>query len=637
MACLLLTVACVVCSPALPRVRAESPAGGRQLERLDRGLVVVPRGPGYFLSWRWLLSDPLEAQFEVLRADGEAAPRPIATVGAEQGTNFWDQDVPSGVAPRYAVRLKDVSTSGASVGFAAGSEPVRPWSGAWREIPLQTLSGYRPGDVSVGDLTGDGRYELVVHQLDRPRDNSHSGVTGRPLLEAYTLEGELLWRIDLGVNIREGEHYTQFMVYDLDGDGLAEVACKTADGTVDGTGAVIGDAAQDYRILDSDDRRYGRVLDGPEYLTVFDGRTGAAVSTVDYVPGREPIDGWGGIGGNGGNDAYGNRCDRFLACVAYLDGQRPSLVMCRGVYGRTVMVAWDFRDGTLRQRWTFDSGVAYPPYDEASPYSGMGGHSLAVADVDQDGRDEIVYQAMALDDDGTGLYSTGLRHGDVVHVTDVDPSHPGQEVFSVQENEGRTVRFQTPGAVLRAAGSGKFLWSHSPGIDVGGGLVADIDPRHEGLEVWGGPGGLRTARGETIGRAPRGSRFAIWWDGDLLRELVRGAAVVKWDWESQRSFPLLETGDATAPRGPNLVADVLGDWREELLLVGPDGKSLRLYTTNHPTAHRLVTLMQEPQYRLGIAWQNVAYNKPAYPAYYLGTGMQTPARPRARLVSPAAP
>ncbi|MCA9172452.1 MAG: rhamnogalacturonan lyase, partial [Planctomycetales bacterium] len=412
----------------------------------------------------------------------------------------------------------------------------------------------------------------------------------------------------------EGEHYTQFLVYDLDGDGCAEVMCKTADGTVDGRGQVIGDADKDWRDHTEGARTWGRILQGPEYLTVFRGTDGAALATVDYVPGREPINGWGGIGGNGGNDSYGNRCDRFLACVAYLDGQRPSAVMCRGVYGRTVLAAWDWRDGKLSQRWVFDTGVSYPPFADASPFSGMGGHAVSVADVDEDGRDEIVYQAMVVDDDGTGLYSTGLRHGDVLHVTDIDPQHPGLEVFTVQENEDDTVRFQTPGVALRDARTGEILWSHSPGIDVGQGLVADIDPRSPGLEVWGGPGGLRAADGRELGSKPRTISFAMWWDGDLLRELVspRGE-ITKWNWQTAQEeslfAPEIRRGRFRGGRGPSFMGDVIGDWREELLIAAPDGKSLRLYTTTIAPESRQITLLADMQYRLSLVWQNVAYNK----------------------------
>lgn len=634
-------------------------ATGRQMENLSRGIVALPRSEGgIFVSWRLFGTDPEGIAFNIYRDQGEGLPALVNAEPLVGATCLVDHEADPATAPEYFLRTILGGVEGPS------TRSVNAWAGGHLEIPIQTIDGYEPGDASVADLDGDGELEIVLHQVSRPRDNSFAGVTGEPVLDAYKLDGRLLWRINLGKNIREGEHYTQFMVYDLDGDGRAEVACKTADGTTDGTGMAIGDAAKDWRTLEPGSPRDGRILAGPEYLTVFDGMTGKALATVDYVPGRDPIDGWGGIGGNAGNDSYGNRCDRFLACVAYLDGERPSLVMCRGVYGRIVLAAWDWRDGTLSQRWVFDTGPSYSPFQDASPFAGMGGHSLSVGDIDADGRDEIIYQAMVVDDDGTGLYSSGLRHGDAMHLTDIDPDRPGQEVFTIQENEDHAARFQTPGGALRDARTGEILWSHSPAVDVGAGLVADIDPTHRGLEAWGGPGGLRNARGRPIGPAPREADWCIWWDGDLLRELVSTGRVwrrsnpgprlapvgtvgpgrdprrlrpattrvMKWNWQTGQSEQIFACDAVGVSRGPALLGDLVGDWREEMLLVAPDGKSLRLYTTTIPTALRLTTLLHDPQYRLGIAWQNVVYNKPPHPSFYLGEGMSAPVRPELRLV-----
>lgn len=598
----------------------------RQMEALDRGLVAVRQTDGtVFTSWRLLGTDPEGISFHLYRVSGGKEER----VNKEplNGATCRVDEAP-GKADAYLVR----PVSGGKEGAPGGRAKVL--GANFIEIPIRPIEGYRPGDASVGDLDGDGEYEIVLHQVSGGRDNSFAGITGTPVLDAYKLDGTHLWRIDLGINIREGEHYTQFMVYDLDGDGRAEIACKTADGTKDGTGKVIGDPNKDWRNKEADSQRYGRILSGPEFFTIFDGRTGAALKTVDFIPGRDPIDGWGGIGGNGGNDNYGNRCDRFLACVAYLDGKRPSVVMSRGVYGRTVLAAWDWRGGELTSRWVFDSGIGKAPYDKDSPYSGMGGHSISVADVDGDGRDEIVYQAMTVDDDGKGLYSTGRRHGDAVHVGDFDPERPGLELYLITENEGRTVALQTPGAGLHDARTGSLLWSHGPGVDFTEGVVADIDPRHPGAEVWGGRGGLRTIRGKEIGARPRNAEWVIWWDGDLLREIYGGLSIYKWDWQEGREVPLFSIdsglsggrGSRHIGRRPALAADLLGDWREELLLPGPGGKSLRLYTTTIPTEYRLTTLMHDPQYRLGVAWQNVSYNKPPHPSFFLGEGMKPAAR-----------
>ncbi|MGI9176282.1 MAG: rhamnogalacturonan lyase [Pirellulales bacterium] len=626
----------------------------RQMENLARGIVALPRpGGGMFVSWRLFGTDPDGVAFNVYRRAAEGKPVKINAVPLDGATCVVDEAAGPTPPLLYHVRTVVDGVEGPPC------REVSAWKHDFLDIPIEPPDDYRPGDASVGDLDGDGELEIVVHQISRPRDNSIAGVTSEPILEAYEMDGTRLWRINLGRNIREGEHYTQFMVYDLDGDGRAEVACKTADGTIDGAGQPIGDPEKDWRTIEAGSPRAGRIHNGPEFLTVFEGTTGRALATVDYVPGRDPIDGWGGIGGNAGNDSTGNRCDRFLACVAYLDGERPSLVTCRGVYGRIALVAWDWRDGKLAQRWVFDSGVSYPPYDDASPFSGMGGHSLGVGDVDGDGRDEIVYQAMVVDDDGTGLYTSGLRHGDAMHLADIDPDRPGLEVFTVQENEDDAERFQTPGAALRDAASGEILWSHSPMIDVPAGMAADIDPTHRGLEAWGGPGGLRDARGNEIGAQPREVDWCIWWDGDPLRELLSpgrdwggnrraaasprrtpptnrawspGTRISKWNWQNGRSEPLFQCEATGGPRGPALVGDIIGDWREEMLLVAPGGRALRLFTTTIPTDHRLVTLLHDPQYRLALAWQNVVYNKPPHPGFYLGHDMTKPPRPAIRLV-----
>lgn len=576
----------------------------------DRGLVAMKSGNGEaFVSWRMMEGDAEDLGFEVWRVNAKGEETKITDKPLVEASSLTDEE--AGAA--YVVR----SANG-------GEWRAKTWDQPYKEIPIDPIDGYRPGDCSVGDLDGDGEWEIVLHQVGRARDNGSAGLTDPPVLDAYKLDGRRLWRIQLGRNIREGEHYTQFMVYDLDGDGCAELACKTADGTLDGMGKAIGDATKDWRCLEQGTQKFGRILDGPEYLTVFDGKTGAARDSVDYVPGRGRIDSWGGIGGNGGNDSYGNRCDRFLACVAYLDGARPSLVMARGVYGRIVLAAWDFRESRLEQRWVFDSGSGLGR--DPSPYAGMGGHSLTVADVDADGRDEILYQAMAVDDDGKGLFTTGRRHGDAMHVADFDPERPGMEMYLVSENEGTTVRFRTPGAGMHCARTGALLWSHSPGVDISNGVVADIDPRHPGAEVWGGPGGLRTVRGERIGSGPSNSDWVIWWDGDLLREIYGRSRIFKWNWQEGRETQIFEAERPSGGSGrysgfgnrPNLSADLMGDWREELLLVGPEARSLRLYSTTIPTRHRMTWLMQDRQYRLSIVWQNVVYNKPPHVSRFIG-------------------
>jgi rhamnogalacturonan endolyase len=593
-------------------------AGGagaqRQMENLGRGVVAVDLEDGkVYVGWRLLGTDPNDMAFNVYRGDTRVNGAPIV-----DSTNFIDEQGDPNAA--YTVRAVIDGAEGRP------SSAAKVWRQNYLSVPLQTPSGYTPNDASVGDLDGDGVYDIVLHQAGRGADNASSGVTSPPILEAYKLDGTFLWRIDLGRNIREGAHYTQFMVYDLDGDGRAEVACKTADGTVDGMGQVIGDPNANH--VNSS----GKILTGPEYFTIFDGLTGAALATTGYIPSRGKIDGWGGVGGNGGNDNNGNRVDRMLACVAYLDGVRPSVVMCRGYYGRSVLAAWDWRDGKLTSRWVFDSGTSYPPYADASPYSGMGNHNLSVADVDVDGKDEIVYGAMCIDDDGTGLYSTRLRHGDAMHVSDLDPTRPGLEVWGIHENEEAVPGYENNfGAALFDARTGEVLWGKDPGQDVGRGVAADIDPRYPGAECWGGSGGLRNIKGEDIGPRPRSQNFLVWWDGDLLRETLDSNRIAKWDWENGSEVTLFTADGCTSNNGsksnPALSADLLGDWREEVMWRTRDGRELRIYTTTIPTTCRFYTLMHDPQYRLSVAWQNVAYNQPPHTGFYLGEGMAAPPSP----------
>lgn len=574
----------------------------RQSEHLGRGVIAINQGDaGVFVGWRLLGDDPKDVAFNVYRTDSSGPPVKLNDEPLSEATNFIDRTAKPGEAHTWSVRPilgGKEQAAGGSCSLPAGSE-ARPYL----SIPLDTLPGHTPNDASAGDLDGDGEYEIVLKQEMRPRDNSQRGATGETKLEAYRLDGALLWRINLGKNVREGAHYTPFIVFDLDGDGKAEVACRTADGTVDGQGRVLGDAAADHR------NAAGYVLAGPEFLTIFEGATGRVLASADYLPPRGDVAAWG--------DDYGNRVDRFLAAVAYLDGARPSLVMCRGYYTRSVLAAWNWRDGRLESAWTFDSDDGTPGNQA---YRGQGNHNLAVGDVDGDGRDEIVYGACAIDDDGRGLYSTGLGHGDALHLGDLDPDRPGLELFDIHEH----VR-HAHGVEFRDARTGQVLWS-KPSPDVGRGVAMDLDPRHRGYECWAsGPGltGLWNARGETISAAkPRSCNFGVWWDGDLLRELLDRTTISKWDWQSGGESVLLSAEGCASNNGskatPALCADLLGDWREEVVWRSADNRELRIYTTTIPTKHRLPTLMHDPQYRLSVAWQNVGYNQPTQTGFYLG-------------------
>jgi rhamnogalacturonan endolyase len=629
------------------------------VEDLGRGVVAVrTTETEVYVGWRLLGTDPAGVAFNLYRTPANGSPVKLNATPLTATTDFVDATADLGQANAYTVRpvLGGAELAASAPYVLPANAPIQQYlaiplqrpAGGTVQVPAGNPTGtytYSANDASVADLDGDGEYEIVVKwDPSNARDNAATGISANQLLDAYKLDGTHLWRIDLGRNIRAGAHYTQFMVYDFDGDGKAEVACKTADGTTDGRGAVIGDAAKDYRslIVPTDgiqvpattDGRYGKVLAGPEFFTVFDGLTGAALATADYLPGRDPLSGWGGVGGNGNSDSNGNRGDRFLAAVAYLDGELPSAVMARGYYGRSVLAAWDWRNGQLTSRWVFDSGISFPPfpYPTASPYSGQGNHNLSVADVDGDGRDEIIYGSMVVDDDGTGLFSTGLRHGDAMHAGDLDPARPGLEVFGVHESEGQTVSLQTPGMALYDAGTGEIIWSFLPGVDVGRGMAGDIDPRYPGYEFWGaGSVGLVDVHGARIANAPSSVNHAVWWDADLLREIEDSNWISKWNWETSTLDRLLTATGAASNNGTKqnaaVTADVLGDWREEVVWRASDNNSLRIYTTTIPANNRIYTLMHDPQYRLAIAWQNVAYNQPPHPSFFLGDGMAAPPTP----------
>ena len=580
-------------------------AAQQQVETLDRGLVALKTSDhSTFVSWRLLAADDYNQAFNLYRQYGHAKKVRLSEKPLSKGTNFEDKQVDLSQDVTYTLVRVDGQTEKQEASLRLAKEtPVQPYL----EIPMRTPEGYVPGDASVGDLDGDGTYEIIVHQTGRGHDNSHTGITDEPIFQAYKLDGTMLWEINLGKNIREGAHYTQFLVYDFDGDGCAELVCKTADGTRDGQGKVIGDPAADWRDTVPDTRGYGRILEGPEYLTVFDGRTGAAISTVDYLPERGELRSWG--------DTWANRSERYLAGVAYLDGVHPSIVMTRGYYERTALAAWDFKDGKLSSRWVFDTKK------RDHPYSGQGYHNLSVADVDQDGKDEIIFGSMCIDDDGTGLYSTGLGHGDALHVTDLDPDRPGLEVFGIHELKGGAKGW---GAALYDAKTGEILHKWSKDQDVGRGAADNIDPNYKGAYMWwSGSRGVYDTKGNRVGPAPRFANFLIWWDGDLSRELLNSNYIEKY--KQGRIFTAEGAASNNGTKStPSLSADILGDWREELILRSEDNQALRIYTTTIPTEHRLYTLMQDPVYRLGVAWQNVAYNQPPHTGFYLGTGMKLP-------------
>lgn len=646
-----------------------------QREQLGRGVVAVRQSESATcLSWRYLSADPVETAFHVYR-DGEQ----VATVPAGEATMWVDAQGGNGKEVCYEVRpvVDGVETHKGDGRYTLVSDA----GVGYLNIPLQCPEGgetpwgqeytYSANDASIGDVDGDGEYEIILKwEPSNAHDNAHDGYTGNVLFDCYRLTGERLWRIDLGRNIRAGAHYTQFMVYDLDGDGCAEVVMKTGDGTVDGLGKVIGDAEADWREpgdttnWDKQMKRFeermkerekrmkremerrprpemgkegerpqdersafdprrqqrprnfkptpggqGRILKGPEYLTLFSGLTGEALCTIDYVPERGELRDWG--------DERANRSDRYLACVAYLDGVHPSVVMCRGYYTRSVLAAFDWDGTQLKQRWVFDSDD-----DGNKHYAGQGNHNLRVGDVDSDGCDEIIYGSMAVDNDGKGLYTTRMGHGDAMHLTAFFPDSDKLQVWDCHENH-------RDGSSLRDAATGEVLFQIKSDQDVGRCMAADIDPTSWGVEMWSlDSKGIRNVKGEVINARPERLSYnmAVWWDGDLLRELLDGTRITKYNWEGGVCEPM-ETFEGTvrnngSKSNPCLHADILGDWREEVLLRTEDNSALRLYVSTIPTEYRFHTFLEDPVYRISIATQNVSYNQPTQPGFYFGPDLK---------------
>jgi hypothetical protein len=571
---------------------AAGTVAGTDTPNLDRGLISMRSGNSNFLSWRLLSSDPAGAGFDVYRGSTKVNSAPIT-----KGTDYTDAGAPAGSV--YSVRPAGVTT-------LAASAPTTTLASTYMDVPIQVPAGgttpdgvaytYSANDASVGDLDGDGQYEIVLKwDPSNSKDNSQSGYTGNVYIDAYKLNGTRLWRIDMGRNIRAGAHYTQFQVYDYDGDGKAEVVMKTADGTKDGTGTVIGSSTADYR------NSSGYILTGPEYLTVFNGQTGKAMATADYVPARGTVSAWG--------DSYGNRVDRFLAGTAYLNGSYPSIIEARGYYTRSVIVAWDYRNGALTRRWTFDSNSS----TNGSKWTDQGDHQLSIADVDGDGRDEVIYGAMAIDDNGSGLWVNGQGHGDAMHVGDLIPSRAGLEEFKVDENTGSLA------AWMADARTGQIIWSNpSCGCDNGRGVSDDIYAGSPGAESWSSAvSGLYSSTGQNIGRKPSSTNFVLWWDGDAQRELLDATHIDKYG--TSADTRLLTASGVHANNGtkstPSLSADILGDWREEVVWPTTDNKALRIYSTTDATSISHVSLMQDRMYREAVAWQNTAYNQPPHPSF----------------------
>ena len=626
----------------------------RVMEKLDRGTVAVKTNDGVYLSWRLLGTESLTNQaFDIYR-DSEK----IYTTGEHDATCYTDS---KGTADnKYTVVPKgEAIDKTEAVDVWTTNTTYKGRSVAYKDIAFKVPDGgktptdeeytYTANDMSVGDLDGDGEYEYIVKwDPSNSKDNSVKGYTGKVYLDAYELDGTLLWRIDLGVNIRAGAHYTQYMVYDFDGDGKSEVILKTAPGSKDGEGNYVskagknitkGDDAKDYR--NSSGLLMGKD-GGPEYLTVFNGETGAAMQTVDFDPPRSILTSseWG--------DSYANRSERYLAAVAYLDGVHPSVVMTRGYYTYVYAAAYTWDGTDLKEQWlstntpTEENGgtgctVKYADGTSKNNTNktlyAQGAHSVSVADVDNDGYDEIIFGSAVLDHDGTVLTYDGRGHGDAEHVSDFD-NDGKQEIFMAHE-AGKHNDKIIPYAVDIKRYNGDIMLQAAKG-DIGRGIMDNVDDEYAlssgNLSLfWSvAADGIYNQAGEKVGNIPNtnGSNmenFAVYWDGDLGRELLDGNKLVKYSIKSGTERIYYNSKNSTLPGSINnstksnacLTADLFGDWREEIVLRYGDG--VRIYFSTIPTDYRLTTLMHDSQYRCAIAWQNVGYNQSPHTSYYIGS------------------
>lgn len=625
-----------------------------QMENIDRSPIALPASDnnGIFISWRLLGTDEPGTVFDIVR-NGTTIKSNMSV------TNFTD--IEGTETSSYEIVVKN---NGKEV---ERTKPFTPWTDIYLRQTLDRPAGgttpkgeaytYSPNDCSVGDIDGDGQYELIVKwDPTNSKDNSQAGYTGNVYLDAYKLDmtsenPTKLWRIDLGVNIRAGAHYTQFLVYDFDCDGKAEMICKTAAGSKDGSGNYVSEAATDEIIRAVDNAKDwrnsdGKVKGGQEWLTVFNGETGEAIHTVYYNPNRN-----GTIGGEAGwtknwddrsgkNDKeYGNRGERYLAAVAYIDGpdNAPCAIMLRGYYTYSYIWAVGFDGKELHTRWLHSSfsKTQYSVEDENGNKTtidapaptgnksgsrtayGNGNHNLSVGDYDGDGNDEITLGASAIDNNGHLLYSTGYGHGDALHVGDIDPDRPGMEVFTVHESSPY-------GWDLHDAATGAIICSANGGKDNGRGIASDIIASNRGYEFSSSNDrSQRNASGEVVSAKSTSLNFRCYWNGDLQDELLDGTAMTWWNGSSMATLANLSNyGKSTScnstKKTPNLTADFLGDWREEIILWdSSDGCTLNIFTTNIPTEHTIPTLMHDHTYRMGVAWQNSGYNQPPHVGYFL--------------------
>lgn len=569
------------------------------------------------VSWRFLDTDTEATAFDLYRTGGDGVEEKLNAEPITKSTCFQDTTANRDETNTYRLTYSGKSeTIGSYTMLSTQSSQGLPYL----SIPMASTTDigasflFRPNDASIGDLDGDGKDELVLKRVvdsSSVEDNEDDGgvvmgVDHICLLEAYRLDGTFLWRVKLGPNILNRP--TCFAVYDFDGDGRAEIAIRTSEGTVFGDGTAIGDTDGDGK---TDYRVTGKkfIPDGPEFLSVLEGATGKELARADYIPLGTSED-WG--------DNWNNRASRYRIAVAHCSGDNYQIITGRGIYRKIVVESWNYKNGELTRNWNFDTTVS-----GNEDYTGQGHHSLSIADVDNDGYDEIVYGAMTVDHDGKGLYTSGYGHGDALHVGKFDIFHDGLQIYSCFEGGSM-------GAALRDGKTGVDIWNHPQSTDVGRCLVADIDPDSPGCEFWWSGGNCMSWDGSTLtdlGYKPSSCNMAIWFSGSRNRQLLNLKTIQQEkvpSGQSGRVFSIFKYGvtdNNGTKSNPCIYADIWGDWREEVIMPTSDGTEVRIFTTWYPTDYRFPYLMSDHTYHMSVLNQNIGYNQPTQLGWYLGSDM----------------